>query len=540
MLIALLGTAVYALITGIAVVRSWPHYELLGLFLRYAVLLPAIVYCLRLPGPGNRFGLPGRRSVLIIIAGFLVITAALNSSINRGQMIPDEGSYRFQARIIAAGKIFAPPPVGTNRVGYVPRPVRFNHLIVSGRGWYSKYPLGWPAVLALPEKLHLGWLVNPVLGALLLAIIGLVARETFGPAAVAPAVVIAALSPYFFANSVGRMSHALCGVLVAWASLLCIQGLKTGALSRFAGMFLLLVPTFHVRPFTALVASIVLGLGALIATRNRRPLFLKVAAFGIICAVVAISSFLLYNRLFTGSAFLSPYALQRGVAIPPELRVTPAQLAHNLESMWRFALQQTLLFSFPLIVPLVIYRVWACKLKSATERLLLILPCALIVAHLVQFESSASIFGERYWSEGYFGIVVLAAGGFTHLLSTWRPERSTVLPALIGLLLGQLVIMAATVMRVEAATEPTREVRRLAERYSNCDCVVFLKDNAPSFHAEHLNLNGPDWPSARVFFAVDPGPDKRAKWAAALHKPRWLVLSYDPEHHIGIVDTPIQ
>jgi hypothetical protein len=530
--VALLGVVVYAALTGIAIARSWHHYELFGIFLRYAVLLPAVVYGLRTPAAAEPFSMPRRRGVLLVL-GFLLIAAVVSWRVNDG-ILADESSYQFQARTIATGEISAPLPAGAlERPAETPQPLRFNHQIFFRGGWFSKYPIGWPAVLAFPERVNAGWLVSPLLGALLLVLVGLAAREAYGPAVVFPAVAMAALSPYFLANSVGRMSHTLAATLVAAATVLCIQGLKAGKLSRFGWMFLPLVATFHVRPLTALVASLVLGVGALIGTRAQRALCARVAALGGVAAVLALSSFLLYNWRFTGHPLLSPYALYRGTNIPLEVSVTVPQLARNLSLMWRFASQGTILYSFPFLAVLVIYALWVSKPKSSVPWILLALPCALVCAHLVQFEGSGAPIGERYWFEGYFAIVVLAAEGLRCLLVAWRPDHRTVVALVIGLAATQLGMMAEASTKLDEHNLPFREIARAARTYGNCDCVVYVMDTPPQFYGAHLNLNGPDWPSARVFYALDPGPGERARWTGILHRRRWVVLRYDSRSRVA-------
>jgi hypothetical protein len=535
--LAVLGVVAYASLVGIATFRAWPHYELLGIFLRYTVLLPAIVYALRTHGAEWKAHPPHLAVTLVTICAFFLMAAGIGWRVGEGLVIPDESSYRFQALVFASGEVAAPPlPGSAERPSDAPRAIRFVHQIESRSGWYSKYPVGWPAVLAFPEAMNLGWLANPVLGALLLVVIGLAAREAFGPATVLPAVAMAALSPYFLANSVGRMPHALSGVLVASASLLCIQGLKTGKLSRFGWMFLLLAATFHVRPLTALVASVILGFGALIATRAERTLCIQIAALAGVAATLAASSFLLYNWRFTGNSFLSPYALYRGTAIPMEISVNAPLLARNLASTWRFASQSTILYSFPFLALLAIYTFWASRPTSPAQWILLALPCALVLAHLVQFEGSASIIGERYWFEGYFAIVILAAEGLTRLLTSWRPPRQAVIAVAISLVATQIVMMAAAAAKLDAISLPRREMRRMAETYRSCNCVVYFADTPETFYGSHLNLNSPDWPSAGVFYAVDPGPDERAKWAGMLHRRRWVVLKYDDQRSTAVID----
>jgi hypothetical protein len=63
--------------------------------------------------------------------------------------------------------------------------------------------------------------------------------------------------------------------------------------------------------------------------------------------------------------------------------------------------------------------------------------------------------------------------------------------------------------------------------------VVFLGSSPPVFYGKHLNLNGPDWAHANVFYAVDPGPGERMAWARTLGRERWVVLGYDPARGVA-------
>ncbi len=474
--------------------------------------------------------------VRLVIAAFLILAAAVSWRVSQGVMISDENAYRFQARTFASGRLFSPPPPGAGeRPIDAARPVRWAQEICWRAGAYSKYPVGWPAVLALPEKVNAGWLVTPVLGALLLLITGMVAHHCFGGAIVLPAVVMAALSPYVLAYSVGRMSHALAAVLIALACLACLKGIATRSLSKFIWMCAFLLCTFHVRPYTAFVASMVLGTAVLISIRNERKLLTQVLTVGAVAAAAIAGSVAIFNWTYTGHPTLSPHAFAMGTHVPPETTLNLSLIARNIVTIWRFAAQTTWLFSFPFIFPLAAYGVWTER-RSAAAWILAALFCAVVVAHLTVKDSSSSVIGERFWFEAFFAVVVLGARGLVCMYARWRPTRLTAAAVRCAVGAAQLILLGAAIRKMDSASTPGREVQAAAETYKHCHCVVFLEDNPP-FYAEHLNLNGPDWRTADVFYAIDPGASERPEWARRFGRTQWVVVTWDPRQRTGVTEV---
>lgn len=530
------AACIYSPITAAAVIGNWSHYELLVLVLQFCLLLPALWYGLSETRPAAASFVPRFKSLWPLCLIALIVLAPVSWRISRGVMISDESSYRHEARILGSGRLFAAaPPGAADRPVDAPEPIRFTHEIVWRKGWYSKYPIGWPLVLAIPEKLSLGWLATPALGALLLWIAGAVAKEVYGPAIPFVAIALTALSPYFLANSVGRMSHALAAVIVSFATLACLEGIRLRRLGRFIVMFGLLIFGFHVRPFTTMVAAVVLGLSALWGVRKDRSLLIRVGAAGFGAAIVSVASVLVYNWVFTGNPYISPYALQRGTLIPAEIGASFSTIASNLVAQWRFAAQSTLIYAFPFVFLLAGYGFWITRKQSSGARILATLFAAMVLGHLVQFESSSSVLGERYWYEAYFCITVLAARGLVELISGLKTSAVMARFTLTAVATIQLVVLAASAIRLDATSGPRREVRQLAETYDHCHCVVFLEDKHP-FYGQHLNLNGPEWKSADVFYAIDPGPSERDAWAARLGRREWVVLTYDPGEKRAEID----
>jgi hypothetical protein len=214
----------------------------LGFCSHFNTFLPIAVFLLRssrgarssdprLPIPAAKF----------LIGGFLVVALVLGWWMKDGIVISDESAYQFQARIFSTGRLWANSlPGATSDPRTTPKPVFFAHHIQASPRWFTKYPQGWPLMLALPERLHLGWTLCPTLGAALLLLIVQLGRKLFDHQTATIAVFLAVLSPYFLANCIGYMSHVSCAVLLV-ASLLYLQGLNTSPQWRLSGSFGLLV-----------------------------------------------------------------------------------------------------------------------------------------------------------------------------------------------------------------------------------------------------------------------------------------------------------
>ncbi|MBI1737708.1 MAG: hypothetical protein HYR58_00485, partial [Acidobacteria bacterium] len=86
--------------------------------------------------------------------------------------VPDEATYIFQARYLAEGKLFLSAPPNPNAIG-IP------FMFADGAKWYSVFPAGWAALLAVGVKLGVPWLVNPLLGGLVILLAHALVRRLY-------------------------------------------------------------------------------------------------------------------------------------------------------------------------------------------------------------------------------------------------------------------------------------------------------------------------------------------------------------------------
>jgi 4-amino-4-deoxy-L-arabinose transferase-like glycosyltransferase len=381
-------------------------------------------------------------------------------------------------------------------------------------------------VLSLGYWLHAPGLINPALSLILLLIAAAIARHCYSIETGRLAVLIAVLSPFFLVNSVMRMSHMVCSVLIASACLLLFRGLRSEKLAPFAGAFALLGATFFVRPYTAFVLTAVLGLSALWCVRTDRRLLAKVALAGVLFGALTISGMMAYNRRYTGSPFTSPYAQMAGRNAPPELSLRPSRIWGGIRIYGRLAFQETLFSTFPFVFLLAGYTLLREE-KSRRETIILsALYPILILAYLLHPDGSGIFYGERFHFEAYFAIAVLGAQGLRLLAQQSGLPRSAwimVVAALAVMQVAQLSIVSNVLLHRGIAY---RRMEERTRRLSPTIGLVFFH-TSDSFVAMHFNLNEPDWRKASRVYLVDPGPAARSEWACRVGRPDWIVLDYD-------------
>lgn len=239
-----------------------------------------------------------RRAVLgTLVAGSAIASIALNLFVLGGHPhTQDEIAYLFQARTLAAGKLWlASPPDGL--IGAF----QTVFLIEDAGRWYGKYPFGWPAVLAPFAACGVDWLANPLLNALALWLLfGLLRRHVSEGWALA-GVALLATSPFFVFMGASYLTHPLTLVLV----LAIVEGVER--LPGPLGCALVAAGTgfIHtVRPLDALAFGLA---GYLVVLRRRAGIGGRGWLALVLAPLLCIALVLAYNHAMTGDFRLSPF-----------------------------------------------------------------------------------------------------------------------------------------------------------------------------------------------------------------------------------------
>ncbi len=104
-----------------------------------------------------------------LLASAIFFVAALLVYFVLAQQFPisgDDYSYLYQARLFASGKMYAEDPLYDRDLPFYDCLATYCFRDDQGHR-FSQYPPGWPALLAVGVKLRVPWVVDPLLGALL-------------------------------------------------------------------------------------------------------------------------------------------------------------------------------------------------------------------------------------------------------------------------------------------------------------------------------------------------------------------------------------
>jgi hypothetical protein len=382
-------------------------------------------------------------------------------------------------------------------------------------------------ILAVGDLLKAPWLVNPILGLLLLLLIGRLGSLLHGDSTTP--IMLAVLSPYFVLNCVGYLSHTSCALLIG-AATWCLfrqNSLPAPSASLWTAMFALLGAAVLVRPGTGFGASVVLTGAAVWIVYSKRAHWIRLLLPALLLGSLTLATNSAYNITASGSALESPYRFFSRLFCSQLTISGLGDLASSV-TFARWGLQSTQVFTVPFVFILAAGAVWAAVTEGVGRFAVAVFTCmlaAILAVHMVIPVPSASFWGERYYFEAFPGLCLLATGGWHHLRRKWKMTPGSTTVAAVALIVIQSAHLLLLVPPIFEAIMPVAQIRRLAAGTNDANLVVFL-DRATT-PAKHLNMNDAAWWSAPKLYLVDPGPERRAHVTSAMGRSRYAVLAYD-------------
>jgi hypothetical protein len=364
-----------------------------------------------------------RFAILLSLLGVLASALVADLVFERMPHIEDEIAYVWQARLMAAGKltILTPPDAKSFLVPFV---VDYN-----GQR-FGKYPLGWPVVLALGERLGLRFLVNPLLAGLGVWLTYLLGKRVFTDKVGLLAAGLTVSSPFFLMNSGSLLSHPLGLVLSSVFALAWVDGFTDRAASPrwlpTLGAGLALGGLALTRPFTAVAVGFPFALhGVYLFVRGDRRIKTHLIVLGLVAGAVSCLH-LLWQYLATGHPFLNLYTLwwdYDKVGFGPGHGHRPE--GHTLDMAFLNTGYSLLigaqdLFGWWYISWIFIpFGVWAARKNRKALLLGSVFPS--LVLFYMAYWIGAFLFGPRYFYEGFYSLTLLSATGIAYLAGWQYP-----------------------------------------------------------------------------------------------------------------------
>jgi hypothetical protein len=297
-------------------------------------------------------------------------------------------------------------------------------------------------------------------------------------------------------------------------------------------MFACVAATLQIRPYTGFVFALVLTAAALWLNRKNRQSLLRIFVTGIFFGSFATAGVLIYNHLYSGSWFLSPYAMYPGGNLPPELTFNPGRIWEGIRQYASQTTEETLIGIFPFAYLLAGHALLRETSRRKEVWILASLYVALVLAYLAHPDGSGVFLGERFHFEAFFALMLLAARGLQLLVERWSAPRWALVWIMVLFAIMQIGQQAAAANAIAHRTEPYRRVRE-AIAASGISGLVFLHD-ARGFAGRYFNLNDADWRHAARIYLLDAEPERRAQWACRYGATAYTVITYDPHTHQAV------
>jgi hypothetical protein len=430
-----------------------------------------------------------RRAAAIVpiafAAALIVHLLVLQRFANSG----DEYAYIWQATALARGEMTAASPQPQEAF-------RLNHIgDVNGRR-FSKYPPGWPLLLAPGVITGIPGAVNPLLAALALAGIYRLGCTWIGRRAAMLGVAVTGSSPFFLLNAGSYHSHPSClfaltalALALAWAA----ERPRPWPLIVAGASFGLAV---LIRPYTACLVGVpLLAAFAIDQWRGGATAVGRLAWFGL-GGVPFACALLVVNRAVTGSWMTLPWTY-----FDPSEKLGFGVYQHTLlrgvKTTVRLCAEGALYTS--LVGSVLVALAWGRAITH--RRLLWVIMCAPVVGYLFWWSDGGNRYGPRFYFEGLLGFTLLAGVGFERVSAWPRSRTLTVAGATVAAV--ALTILAA---RSHRQIYARRDVFRVVDAAKLNRALVLLETASADMVRIDLTRNPPDAASAPVLYGLSRGP----------------------------------
>ena len=446
--------------------------------------------------------IPTRTFLIGSVGGTALICSAILIYLFDGVSGSYDGCvYMFQARLFSHGMLTAQLP---------PEPQFFeNSLVILSDKWYTQFPPGYPALLALGMSIGVPWLVNPVLASLTIAGIYLIANELYGQNIARLAALLTSISGFFLFMSSEFLSHSatLFFITAAFLSFIWLVKKKRPILAAL-GCGTALGGALLCRPYTTAWVCVCLGITAIVMRKQLSIWHILIGAVPLITAGVA---FLAYNAATTGHPLLFGYIAAHGKEHLPGFHQDPwmAQ-SHTIIQGIKYFIGNLnglnyYLFEWP--IPSLFFMAFylAFRKKETWDWILVGWVSSLFIGQVFYFFNEFDL-GPRFVYETLPAVILLTSRGIalsTECLAAWFKTssyvqthstivhaRGTICFILIALFLFAVLLnMPKTAKSYRHAYTEDVTIQKYLERNSIEKALVFVKNGRT--YRVHYPFNAP-------------------------------------------------
>jgi 4-amino-4-deoxy-L-arabinose transferase-like glycosyltransferase len=443
---------------------------------------------------------------LALAVAFCAYTAYLvRSAADASHTINDGATYRFQANMLSVGAAWMEEPEEADAF-------RFPMVLRHEGKWFGQYYPGFPLLLAAGVRAGADWLVNPLLGGLVVLGTFLLGRRLFDAITGLVAAGIVAVSPIHLSLSTKYLSHVACSALLLFSALAMLRGARKTEWPWGAVAGLLFGWAVATRPFTGLLAAPALGL-ILFARLRSSPrhgarLTVAFAAPAILCGI----GLLAWNDMLTGHPLRSAFFMRwphLGLGFheiaPHKYFMTGRIIEYYGPSIAAIATGRQLANLNEWLLPYAGAAAFASLLSLVFFRslgwrgaALALFPVSLVAGHFFfpgTLGVSARGTGPRYYSEALPALSILLARPITHVVSLGRVGRILGVIVVGALALGALRSVPEVAIKIRrshaSAMAPNRRLERFLAARPGERRVVFV-DVSTYNHASTVLVNRSD------------------------------------------------
>jgi hypothetical protein len=430
---------------------------------------------------------------LIVSAVFLIEALFVYFVVTQRYPISgDDYSYLYQAKLFAAGKLWAQDPVYDTSLPFYDCLETYCFRDDQGHR-FSKYAPGWPAILALGVRLGAPWLVDPLLGAALVFLMLEYAERRFGKEHVRVASVLVTLCFFLCYYAASFRAHFATALFVFSAFLLYdfSERRPHSAKPLVFGAGVILGFSAMIRYVDWIPLAVWIGFSLI-----RQKRFADMILFGAGLALLA-SGNLVYDALLSGNPFQVPAAIHRTSEIGDRLIISWTGFVVTIVRL------ANLLWVFP---PAILLAIFWMRHRPRSEIKMFVILFLMTVAIYFFYPASAGGPGPRYLLS-YFPFLILAVADVSQRLShgSWRAGRRIWKFAAVSLIICNLVFMAKETYTMYWRRDFDRTVRQIHGGKN----IFLLKTGTYRTEAHDLTRNPPTLSSAdNLYFAWCEKPER--------------------------------